>query len=143
MRAHRRSRPRRPASWAVRKRVIRAGSFLTVVNRAKPLARVTPSLRFDVLEIRRLHGHERTRPSLLAELTEQIRADGILKRPILVADGDLVILDGHHRVEALRALGCKRVSAYLVHYESDNVTLDTWPDAVVKVVTKREVIRRG
>lgn len=113
------------------------------MHRAKSLTRVTPSPRFDVVEIRRLRGHEQIRPSLLAELTEQIRRDGVLKRPVLVADDGLVILDGHHRVEALRSLGCKRVPTYLVDYESDFVTLGTWPDAAVKVVTKREVLRRG
>jgi L-serine kinase (ADP) len=113
------------------------------VHRTKSLARVTPSPRFGLIEIRRLHGHEQIRPSLLAELTERIREDGVLKRPVLVADRVLVILDGHHRLEALRKLGCTRIPAYLVEYESDLVKLTTWPDAEVKVVTKEEVIRRG
>jgi len=95
------------------------------------------------LEIGRLHGHERIRPALLQELTDQIRKDGYLRRPILVADVDFVILDGHHRVEAVRALGARRIPAYLVDYSSDIVQLGTWPDAVVSVVTKEDVIRRG
>jgi len=113
------------------------------VYRAKSLTRVTPSPRFRLVEIGRLHGHEQIRPSLLAELTALIQKDGVLKRPVLVADRALVILDGHHRVEALRSLGCRRVPAYLVEYESDVVHLTTWPDATVKVVTKQDVIRRG
>lgn len=113
------------------------------MGRTRPLAHATSSLRFQLVEIHKLRGHERIRPSLLESLTEQIRTDRVLKRPILAADRHFVILDGHHRVEALRALGCKRVPVYLVDYESDAVTLGTWPDAVVKVVTKREVIRRG
>jgi len=113
------------------------------MHRAKAVARVIPAPRFALIEISRLRGHEQTRPTLLRELTEQIRRDGVLKRPILVADRDFVILDGHHRVEALRALGCKRVSVYLVDYDSDLVILRTWPDAGVPVVTKQDVIRRG
>ncbi|MGI0149389.1 MAG: ParB N-terminal domain-containing protein, partial [Thermoplasmata archaeon] len=92
---------------------------------------------------RRLHGHEQIRPALLRELTEQIRRDGVLKSPVLVADRVFVILDGHHRVEALRALGCKRISVYLVDYYSGLVTLGTWSDETVAVVTKQDVIRRG
>lgn len=107
------------------------------------MTRVSPSPRFGIVEIQRLHGHERIRTDLLAELTKQIRKDGVLKRPVLVADRVLVILDGHHRVEALRKLGCKRIPAFLVDYESDGVRLTTWPDAEVKVVTKPEVVRRG
>lgn len=113
------------------------------MHRAKALTRVTPAPRFALIEIRRLHAHEQTGPALLRELTEQIRRDGVLKIPVLVADRDFVILDGHHRVEALRALGCKRVSVHLVDYYSDFVDLGTWPDAAVAVVTKQDVIRRG
>src|SRR5207244_263502 len=111
--------------------------------RPRRLARRTPSVRFEVFEIGRLHGHERIRPALLEQLTEQIRRDGYLRRPILVADRDFVILDGHHRLEALRALGARRIPAYLIDYFSDIVQLGTWPDAVVSVITKEEVIRRG
>ena len=110
---------------------------------ANPTARVAPSLRFAIVELRRLRGHERIRPSLLKQLTEQIRQDGVLKRPILVADGDWVILDGHHRAAALRSLGLRRITVYLVAYESDAVSVGTWPDAVVSVVSKAEVLRRG
>jgi len=60
-----------------------------------------------------------------------------------VADRYFVILDGHHRFEALRLLGCRRVPAYVIDYFSDIVDLTLWPDATVKEVTKEEVIRRG
>src|SRR5205809_93634 len=82
-------------------------------------------------------------PALLEQLMDQIRKDGYLRRPVLVADGELVILDGHHRVEAIRALGARRIPAYLIDYFSDIVRLSTWPDAEVSVVTKEDVIRRG
>ena len=113
------------------------------MSQAKPTTRMTPSPRFAVVELSRLHGHELIRPALLKELTERIRRDGLLKRPILVAERDFVILDGHHRAEAVRSLGCAKIPAYLVDYESDLVHLGTWPDAKVRVVSKQEVIRRG
>jgi len=113
------------------------------VPRRKPASRTTSTVRFDVVEIHRLHPHERIRPSLLEELTERIRRDGHLKRPILVAERDLVILDGHHRVEAVRVLGCHRIPAYLVDYLSPAVEVGTWPGAAIASVTKEEVIRRG
>ena len=111
--------------------------------RQSRVPRRTPSVRFEVVEIGRLRGHERIRPALLEQLMDQIRKDGYLRRPVLVADGDLVILDGHHRVEAIRALGARMIPAYLVDYSSDIVKLTTWPDAIVSSVTKEEVIRRG
>ncbi|TMA06452.1 MAG: hypothetical protein E6J94_07025, partial [Methanobacteriota archaeon] len=97
---------------------------------AKQSTRTAPSLRFAVVELGRLRGHERIRPALLEELSEQIRREGVLKRPSLVADRDFVILDGHDRAEALRKLGYVRIPGYLVDYRSDIVKLGTWPDAV-------------
>ncbi len=113
------------------------------MSRRGASARTTPTVRFAVLDIRRLRGHEQIRPALLTQLTGQIKRDGRLKRPILVADRDFVILDGHHRVEAIRSLGGRRIPAYVVEYFSDIVNLTTWPDAIVSSVTKHEVIRRG
>src|SRR2546428_13595482 len=113
------------------------------MSQANPTTRMTPSPRCAVAELRRLHGHERIRPALLKELTDLIRRDGFLKRPVLVADRDFVILDGHHRVEAVRSLGCTKIPAYLVDYESDIVSLGPWPEAPGAVVSKEEAIRRG
>lgn len=101
------------------------------------------SPRLVVLDISELKGHERTQPALLDRIREEIRRDRCLRKPILVADRDLVILDGHHRFEALRQLGCRRIPAYVVDYGSEVVRVDVWPDATVRAVTKDEVIRRG
>ncbi|HEY5605423.1 MAG TPA: ParB N-terminal domain-containing protein [Thermoplasmata archaeon] len=105
--------------------------------------RSTPTARFELVEMEKLHGHELTLPPLLEQLIEEIKRDCYLKRPILVADGDFVVLDGHHRLEALRALGCRRVPSYVVDYFSEFVHLTTWPTATVTLVSKEEVIRRG
>jgi hypothetical protein len=113
------------------------------MSRPNPSARMTPTVRFALVDLSQLHGHEQIRATLLEELTEQIKRDGYLKRPILVADRHFVVLDGHHRLEAVRLLGCNRIPAYLVDYKSDIVNLGTWPDAIVSTVTKDEVIRRG
>ncbi|HYT01019.1 MAG TPA: ParB N-terminal domain-containing protein [Thermoplasmata archaeon] len=120
-----------------------AGFLARPTSRARSSTRTTPAIRFEVLEIDRLHGHEQIRPALLEELTAVIQRDGYIRRPILVADGEFVVLDGHHRLEVLRVLGCRRIPAYVVDYFSRLVDLTTWPDAVVSSVTKEEVIRRG
>jgi len=102
---------------------------------------VKPTL--ELLDIRELRPHERTRHDLLEKLTRIIRRDGRLKLPILVERSHHVILDGHHRYEALRALGCVRVPSYVVDYSSADIGLTTWPGAIVDHVTKEEVIERG
>lgn len=107
------------------------------------LPRPAPALRFEIVDIDRLRSHEAVESKLLRETVDAIRRDGRLKRPILVADGDFVILDGHHRYEALRSLGCRRAPVYLIDYASDVVEVTTWPGASVREVTKEEILRRG
>ena len=97
----------------------------------------------ELIEVRRLHAHEQVEPDLLERTIEEIKRDGYLKKPILVAQDDYVILDGHHRFEALRELGCQRIPCYLIDYFSDAVQLGLWPEATVRDVTKEEVVRRG
>lgn len=104
---------------------------------------VRTHLRYAIVDIGKLRPHENVEPDLLARLLAAIRADGFLRRPIVVEDEFYVILDGHHRYEALRRLGCVRVPVYLVHYEDPAITVTTWPRAVVKTVTKADVVARG
>ncbi|MBI4416881.1 MAG: ParB N-terminal domain-containing protein [Euryarchaeota archaeon] len=87
--------------------------------------------------------HERTQPPLVKSTAKAIQADGFLGRPILVESKHHVILDGHHRWEALKVLGCSKIPVYLVEYADDGIGLTTWPGAIVSHVTKEEVVDRG
>lgn len=113
------------------------------MSEARTAERVRASVPCELVDIRLLHSHEQVEADLFERTLEEIKRDGYLKKPILVSRDDYVILDGHHRYEALRALGCRRVPAYVIDYFSDAVQLGTWPDATVKDVTKEEVVRRG
>ena len=99
--------------------------------------------RFEILDVDLLHCHEEIRPEILEELIQEIKEDGYVKKPILVADKAYVILDGHHRFEALRRLGCRRIPCYVVAYFSDAVDLGLWPTAKEKDVRKEDVVERG
>ncbi|MFA5895526.1 MAG: ParB N-terminal domain-containing protein [Thermoplasmata archaeon] len=113
------------------------------MGRAGVAMRTKPGARFELLDVGLLHCHEQIQPDLLERTMDEIREDGYVKRPILVAGEHFVILDGHHRFAALKALGCRRIPAYVIDYFSDIIDLKTWPDAVVQEVRKDEVIRRG
>ena len=97
-------------------------------------------LRFELLDVNKLKSHEETRPELLDSLVKEIRNDGYLRKPVLVEDRHYVILDGHHRYEALKKLGCKKIPVYLVDYYDDAIYLTTWPEAKHKNVTKNQVV---
>jgi len=104
---------------------------------------MTSPPRCELVDIGRLRAHERVEDDLLERTIEEIKREGFLKKPILVARDDYVILDGHHRFEALRELGCRKIPCYLVDYFSDVVQLGTWPEAKDRDVTKEDVIRRA
>lgn len=79
----------------------------------------------------------------MARTIERLRKDGFVRRPLLVEAEHFVILDGHHRYEALKRLGCRKVPVYLVDYQDEGIGLTTWPRAIVSHVAKEEVIARG
>lgn len=79
-----------------------------------------------ILDIGSLHLHEETVPELLRQLIETIRADDCVRHPIIVDKDSLVVLDGVHRVVALRKLGIKRIPACLVNYNSQSIRVYTW-----------------
>lgn len=100
-------------------------------------------LRFAILEISKLRTHEGTERTALDRIREEIRREGLIRRPILVAEDELVILDGHHRYLALRELGCRKVPVYLIDYKSEEVQLTTWPGSTIREVTKEMVLEQA
>ena len=74
-----------------------------------------------LIAIDKVKSHERTLSRRVATLVRQIKEEGSVRRPIIVDKRSLIVLDGHHRVAALRRLGAARVPAYLVDYQSSQV----------------------
>lgn len=89
------------------------------------------SFCYTLMPIEALRDHEEIKPPALEKLTEAIRNDGELQKPVLVDKVHHVVLDGHHRLNALRAIGVKMVPVYLVDYFDARIELHFWPDAEV------------
>ena len=102
---------------------------------------MTGSATFELIATERLKIHEEIRPELVEHLVKEIRRDGVVREPILVARGTDVVLNGHHRFAALRALGARRVPAWVVDYDSEGIVLERWDDG--PPLTKSEVIARA
>jgi L-serine kinase (ADP) len=102
---------------------------------------MTGGPEFALLPIASLKGHERIDEGNLAELIGHLRRSQVLSDPIWVARGSSVILNGHHRVEALRRLGAERVAAWVLDYESDLIHLERWHSG--PPIAKSEVVRRA
>lgn len=69
-----------------------------------------PSLNdLRVVPLGRLNLHEAHDASRLSLLAGRIREEGVQRHPVIIApqSGDYLVLDGAHRVQALKNLGCK------------------------------------
>ena len=90
------------------------------------------------IKIEELREHEEIRPDYLEELKNEIISDGILKMPIAVDKNTYIILDGHHRLHALKRIGCKKIPVILVDYQSQEVQVVTWREG--ENITKEIII---
>jgi len=85
-----------------------------------------------LVSIDKLVCHEGVKEDYLAALSEQIKNDGELYRPILVTKNDLVILDGHHRFLSCKNLGCKRITALVIDYFRPDVKVESWSPVILE-----------
>jgi len=90
------------------------------------------------LEMEELKEHEEIRPEYLEALKNEIISDGILKMPIAVDRNTYIILDGHHRLHALKKIGCKKIPVVLVDYQSPEIQVVTWREG--ETITKDIII---
>ncbi len=74
-----------------------------------------------LIELDKLKKHEAVNQNRVTKLKQQMLFDGYIKNPVIVEKEHLIILDGHHRVQALLELGAKYVPVQLVNYDSDQV----------------------
>ncbi len=88
--------------------VLRKNVLLTLV----PLSILTP--------------HEQTVEEHVRELQEDIAKSRRVIKPIIVDIKTFIILDGHHRVEALKRLGKRYVPAILIDYDDECIHVSSW-----------------
>ncbi|MBS3921492.1 MAG: ParB N-terminal domain-containing protein [Deltaproteobacteria bacterium] len=90
------------------------------------------------IRIEELREHEEIRPDYLEELKNEILSDGMLKMPIAVDRSTYIILDGHHRLHALKKIGCKKIPVILVDYQSMEIEVIPWREG--EKITKEMII---
>ena len=91
------------------------------------------------IELEALKEHEEIRPDYLEQLKNEILSDGILKMPIAVDKNTYIILDGHHRLHALRKIGCKRIPVILFDYQSPEIEVIPWRED--ENITKEMIVQ--
>jgi len=84
------------------------------------------SLHLKIVDINSLFLHEETIPEMLEKLAAEIRMDETLRHPVIVDKESFVVLDGMHRVAALKLLSCRRIPVCLVNYKSPSISVGAW-----------------
>lgn len=102
---------------------------------------MTTAAKYALLPLAELKAHERIEETNVLDLVDLLRRTQVVADPIWVARESLVILNGHHRVEALRRVGADRVPAWVLDYQSELVHLERWHPG--PPIAKSEVIRRA
>ncbi len=83
---------------------------------------VESDIRLEKLDY--LQPHEKTAFKAVDQLSQEIEKDGFQKDPIIIEKNSMVVLDGMHRLAALKKLSCKSALCYFVLYE--DVKIDRW-----------------
>ncbi|NOZ30870.1 MAG: ParB N-terminal domain-containing protein [Crenarchaeota archaeon] len=75
--------------------------------------------RLELLELSALIPHEEVMPLRLQEIQTRIMQDKFLLKPIIVDEKTLVVVDGHHRLTALKRIGARRAPVLFIDYTRD------------------------
>jgi len=84
----------------------------------------------NLIDIDLLHPHEKIDPIRLQEIKKQLIKNGTQREPIIIDEDHLIVLDGHHRIRALKDLGYSKVVAFKINYNDNNLILKTWYPAI-------------
>ncbi|MFH1821211.1 MAG: ABC transporter ATP-binding protein [Methanobacteriota archaeon] len=83
-------------------------------------------MEIELVSLDKVHVHEEIIPKPLSELLHNIKSSQIFRDPVIVDSRTLVVLDGMHRVAALRDMGCRYVVACLVDYLDPKIVVGCW-----------------
>ena len=73
-----------------------------------------------------LHPHEETLRFLVDEIMNSMKRKGAQLDPIVIDRKTKVVLDGMHRMEALRSMGLQSVLAYSIDYSNPAIKVGRW-----------------
>ena len=89
-----------------------------------------------------LKAHEQHVEQRVGELVHHFTVRECIDYAIVADERTGTVIDGHHRLEALRRLGAAMAPAFLVDYSDPGITVHTWREGE-KAPSKEEVVARA
>lgn len=93
--------------------------------------------------IEKLKYHEDVSKKRVLKLMRDIQSRGLVINPIVVSKQSYVVLDGHHRVAALKMIGVRTVPAYVVDYFSDDIRVYLRRKEILSSLLKQAVLNKA
>ena len=89
----------------------------------------------NLFQIDCLKEHEEILPYHFFRLRQRMVRDDYQKNPIIIDNKHKIVLDGHHRLNILKSLGCSKIAAYSVDYlDNEKVQIKTWHPIIIHSV---------
>lgn len=83
-------------------------------------------IEISLAPIDKLHLHEETIPKLVDEIASSMLEKKLIKNPVIVDKNSFVVLDGMHRVEAAKKIGCIRMPVCFLDYFNPLIKVGVW-----------------
>jgi hypothetical protein len=96
------------------------------VNKGLEISSSNLNLRLSIIEIEELKPHEEVIEEVVERLSREISADKVVHDPLILDQNDYIILDGMHRFNALKRLGCRFAPSCLLDYRSPKIKVGSW-----------------
>jgi len=96
-----------------------------------------------LVDIGKLRSHEAISRQRLKEVFCRIKNDGFLRSPVVADRKTLIVLDGHHRLAALKSLGCQKIPVVLVDYLDPAIKVYLRRKNLLMSLLKEIIIRRA
>lgn len=82
--------------------------------------------KFEVVEIDEIIELEDVEWFRVRRLLTSLRSDKLLMKPLIIEEFKKFVIDGHHRLRALKLLGVKEVPIFLARYGTDIEDVGGW-----------------
>ena len=84
------------------------------------------TFHISLVDINALKPHEEVIDHLVKSLSDAVKAQGIVRDPLIVDQDNYVILDGMHRYSSLKLLECRFALCCLVDYSNPVIKVGSW-----------------
>lgn len=84
--------------------------------------------RLELVNIEKIQITEEHIPERVTWLVDKIKHEALWRVPLLLDEASYAIMDGHHRFEAAKLLGLKRIPSIMLNYNSPSVKVMSWRD---------------